>query len=82
MNYSLYSYNWTSRELKKAVISLLKSGNAVNVQKLNYVHDFVLDEWWKVMKTEKKLVMISTNDESKLSNFLEKIPQFKKITIS
>jgi hypothetical protein len=82
MNYSVYSYTWTARELKRVIVSLLKSGSAINVQKLNYVQDFVLNEWWKVVKTEEKLVMICTNDELKLSKFLEKNPQLKKITLS
>lgn len=82
MNYSIYSYTWTARELKRVIVSLLKSGSAINVQKLNYVQDFVLNEWWKVIKTEEKLVMICTNDELKLSKFLEKNPQLKKITLS
>lgn len=82
MDYNMYSYTWTARELKRVIVSLLKSGSAKNVQKLNYVQDFVLDEWWKVIKTEGKLVMICTNDESKLLKFLEKNPQLKKITLS
>jgi len=82
MNYSIYSYSWTTRELKRVIISLLKSGTAISIKKINYVQDFCLDEWWKVIKTEKKLVMIYTNDELKLSKFLEKNSQLEKIIIS
>jgi len=82
MNYSIYSYSWTTRELKRVIISLLKSGNAISVKKVNYVQDFYLNEWGKVIKTEKKIVMIYTNDELKLSKFLEKNSQLEKIIIS
>ena len=83
MSYIIFSYDWTSRNLKKIIISLLKSGNATNIKKLNYVHDFSLDVEWKVKKIETKLVMIEYNDEKKLLLFLEKnFPEFKRVMLN
>ena len=83
MSYIIFSYDWTSRDLKKIIISLLKSGNATNIKKLNYVHDFLLDIEWKVRKVETKLVMIESNNEKKLLLFLEKnFPEFKRVVLN
>lgn len=83
MSYMIFSYDWISRDLKRIIISLLKSGNATNIKKFNYVHNFSLDETWRVKKAETKLVMIESNDEKKLLLFLgKKFPELKKLTIN
>lgn len=83
MSYMVFSYDWISRDLKRIIISLLKSGNATNIKKFNYVHNFSLDGTWRVKKAETKLVMIESNDEKKLLLFLgKKFPELKNLTIN
>lgn len=76
MNSLVFSYAGSSRELRKIIVSLLKSWNASKVQKLNYVQNFELKEN-VVEKSEIKYIVIYTDDESKLLNFLSK--NFSKI---
>lgn len=83
MSCIIFSYDWTSRDLKKTIISLLKSANATNIKKFNYVHDFSLDVEWKVKKKETKLVMIESNNEKRLLLFLEKnFPSLKRVKLN
>ena len=77
----LFSYNGRSRELKKIIISLLKSWCATKIHKFNYVQSFGLKEN-VVEKFEIKFVIIYTDDELKLLNFLSKnFPQIEKVEI-
>lgn len=77
----LYSYDGNSRELKRIIISLLKSWCVLKVHKFNYVQSF----WLKknvVEKSEIKYMIIYTDDESKLLSFLSKnFPQVERIEI-
>ncbi len=77
----LYSYDGNSRELKRIIISLLKSWCALKVHKFNYVQSF----WLKknvVEKSEIKYMIIYTDDESNLLSFLSKnFPQLERIEI-
>lgn len=77
----LYSYDGNSRELKRIVISLLKSWCALKVHKFNYVQSF----WLKknvVEKSEIKYMIIYTDDESNLLSFLSKnFPQLERIEL-
>jgi predicted DNA binding protein len=79
MNCLLFSYEGSSRELKKIIISLLKSWCASKVHKFNYVQSF----WFNgnvVEKSEIKYMIIYTSDEPKLLNFLSKnFPQVEKV---
>lgn len=82
MNCLLFAHNGNSRELKRIIISLLKSGCAARIQKINYVQDFLLKEN-AIEKHEIKYIIIYTNDESKLLNFLSKnFPQIERINLS
>lgn len=77
----LFSYNGDSRELRKIVVSLLKSGCASKVHKFNYVQSFWLREN-VVEKSEIKYMIIYSDDESKLLSFLSKnFPQLERIEI-
>ena len=81
MKYLSFIYRWSSRELKKIIVSLLKSWTASEIQKINYVQNFTVYEK-SVNKTEQKILLIKTNDESKLINFLSKnFPQIEKFTV-
>ena len=67
----LFSYAGSSRELKRIIVSLLKSWCASKVQKLNYVQNFWIN-WSNIEKSEIKYIVVYSDDESKLLNFLSK----------
>ena len=71
MDSFLFSYAGSSRELKRIIVSLLKSWCASKVQKLNYVQNFWID-WSNIEKSEIKYIVVYSDDESKLLNFLSK----------
>ena len=81
MKFLLFGYDGNSRELKRIIISLLKSWCALKVHKFNYVQSFWLREN-VVEKSEIKYIVIHTDDESKLLSFLSKnFPQVERIEI-
>ena len=51
MNYMTFIYKWTSRELKKIITIILKSGIADNIKKVNYMQDYFFQEK-NIKKTE------------------------------
>jgi hypothetical protein len=82
MNYITYFYPWNSRELKKIVVVLLKSWLVNNIKKLNYVHNYDMNEN-KIMKWEWQLIILSSKDEEKLTDFLSKnFPQIERLYLS
>ena len=81
MSWLLFSYDGNSRELKRIIISLLKSWCASKIHKFNYVQSFWLKENM-VEKSEIKYIVMYTDDESKLLSFLSKnFPQVEKIEL-
>jgi hypothetical protein len=81
MNGLLFSYNGSSRELKRIIISLLKSWCASKIEKFNYVQSFLLNEG-NVEKSEIKYVVVYTDDESKLLCFLSKnFPEVERVIL-
>ena len=81
MSCLLFSYSGNSRDLKKIIISLLKSGNVSEINKFNYVQSFKLKENI-IEKWEIKYIIMHTDDESKLLNFLSKnFPQIERIKL-
>lgn len=81
MNYTIFTYKWTSRELRKIILAILKSWIADNVKKVNYVQDYTLTEK-NIEKSEEKIVLIHSEDQDKLLDFLTKnFPQIKKINV-
>jgi len=82
MNYLTYVYEWNARDLRKIIMALLKSGLVNEVKKVNYVQSFVLNNS-KIEKTEQKIIMVKTDDEEKIVNFLSKnFPQIERININ
>ncbi len=82
MNSLLFSYDGKSRELRKVIVSLLKSWCATKIQKFNYVQNFCLKEWI-IEKNEIKYIVIYAEDETKLLNFLSKnFPQIERVCLS
>lgn len=81
MNYLLFVYRGTSRDLKRVILAILRSWFADDVKKFNYVNDFSLVDK-RINKKEEKIVLISTQNEIKLIDFVnKKIPQLEKIKI-
>ena len=81
MNSLLFSYDGSSRDLKRIIVSLLKSWCASKVEKFNYVQSFWLDDG-NIKKSEIKYIIIYTEDEWKLLNFLSKnFPQVIKVIL-
>lgn len=66
-----YLYRWKSRDLRKIIIALLKSWCATEIKKVNYVQNFVLVEA-NLEKIEMKILIITTENEEKLVEFLSK----------
>ena len=77
-----YIYRGKSRELKKIITAILKSWIAEKIKKINYVQDYSLENQ-KIKKTEEKILLINTQDENRLLDFLSKnFPQIEKININ
>lgn len=77
-----YIYRGKSRELKKIITAILKSWIAEKIKKINYVQDYSLESQ-KITKTEEKILLIYTQDENRLLDFLSKnFPQIEKININ
>ena len=81
MDNLVYVYKWKSRDLRKNIVALLKSWLAVEIRKVNYVHSFEISNN-TIQKIEEKLVIISTEKEEKLNEFLSKnFSQFERISL-
>ena len=75
-------YRWKSRDLRKIIVVLLKSWYATEIKKVNYVQNFVLVDA-KLEKIEMKMLIISTENDKKLIDFLSKnFPQIEKFYLS
>ena len=80
MDYLIFNYKWNSRELKKIILAILKSWNADNIKRVNYVHDYSI-KIDKIEKNEEKILLIHSKNQNKLIDFLSKnFPQIKKLT--
>ena len=78
-----FIYKWKSRDLRRIVVSMLKSWVADNVKKINYVQSYLLKEWKNIEKNEEKILLIYSQDKNKLLDFLTKnFPQIEKININ
>ncbi len=77
MNYLVFVYKWKSRDLRKIIVSMLKSWMADDIKKINYVQNYVLKDWKNIEKNEEKLLLVYTQNEEKLLDFLSK--NFSKI---
>ena len=83
MEYLVFVYKWKSRDLRRIIVSILKSWAADNVKKINYVQNYLLKEWKNIEKNEEKILLIYTQDKNKLLDFLTKsFPQIEKININ
>jgi hypothetical protein len=54
-----------------------------SVKKINYVHNYLLKNGKNVEKSEEKILLINTQDENKLNEFvLKNFPQIKRIGLN
>jgi len=82
MNYIAFVYRWNSRELKKIILAILKSWMADNVKKINYVQNYILQEKG-VNKVEEKILLIHSEKQDDLLNFLSKnFSQIERIYVN
>lgn len=83
MNYLLFVYKWSSRELRKIIVAILKSWVANDVKKINYVQNYTMKDEKTIVKNEEKLLLINSWDESRLNEFLLKnFPQIERVKIN
>ena len=71
MNYLTFLYRWNSRELRKIIVAILKSGLANNVKKFNYVQNYSIKDN-KIEKAEEKILLMQSDNQDKLIDFLSK----------
>ena len=83
MHCLMFVYRWSSRELRKIVVAILKAWLAKNIKRINYVQDYSFDEKI-VKKNEEKILLIYAENQDKLIDFLSKnFPQkMEKIDIN
>ena len=65
-----FIYKWKSRDLRRIIVSILKSWVADNVKKVNYVQNYSLKEWKGIEKNEEKILLVYTQDKNKLIYFM------------
>ena len=77
-----FVYRGTSRDLRKIITAILKSWIAEKIKRINYVQDYSFENQ-KIIKAEEKIILIYTQNENRLLDFLSKnFPQIEKIDIS
>lgn len=69
----IVAYTWKGRECRRFLQSLLLSGAADEIKKINYVHNYTVMNK-KLTKNEEKLLIISYKEEqqSKLDALINK----------
>ena len=82
MNYTIFTYKWNSRELRKIIVAILKSWTAKNIKRVNYVQNYSSKEK-NIEKSEEKIILIYSENQDKLLEFLSKnFPQIEKINVN
>lgn len=82
MSYMIFVYWWKSRDLRKIIVSILKSGVAQSIKKVNYVQNYSLKDN-NIEKKEEKILLISAENEANLIEFLSKnFPQIERIYVN
>lgn len=77
----IFTYGGKSRNLKRIITAILKSWLANNIYKINYWQKFSLNDK-KVEKSEIKFLVINSENEEKLSDFLSKnFPEIEEFNI-
>ena len=71
MIYLTFVYRWTSRDLRKIITAILKSWLVNDLKKLNYVQNYCL-RGNKIEKDEEKILLVQSDNQDKLLDFLSK----------
>ncbi len=83
MDCLILAYKWTSRNLRKVIVSILKSWLAKNVKKMNYIQNYSMTDDKKIKKEEEKIFLVYTQHKEELKDFLSKNFQWiEKISIN
>lgn len=79
MSYVMYLYRGSSRDLKKNIVTILKSWMARDIKKLNYVQNYKLNGK-NIQKEEVKIILVCTDTVESLEDFMSKnFSQMEKI---
>ena len=79
--YYTFIYRWNSRDLRKVIVAILKSWNAEQINKVNYVQSFKLMDK-NIEKNDTKMLLIDTKDGDSLLDFLSKnFSQLERINV-
>ena len=82
MNFLTFVYRGNSRDLRKIILSLIKSWIADNIKRINYIQNYSVNDK-SVKKDEEKLILINAKDYDKLMDFLSKnFPQIERIKLN
>ena len=82
MNFLTFVYRGNSRDLRKIILSLIKSWIADDIKRINYIQNYSMDDK-SVKKDEEKLILINAKDYDKLMDFLSKnFPQIERINLN
>lgn len=82
MNFLTFVYRGNSRDLRKIILSLIKSWVADNIKRINYIQNYSVNDK-SVKKDEEKLILINAKDYDKLIDFLSKnFPQIERINLN
>lgn len=82
MNFLTFVYRGNSRDLRKIILSLIKSWIADNIKRINYIQNYSVNDK-SVKKDEEKLILINAKDYDKLMDFLSKnFPQIERINLN
>ena len=82
MNFLTFVYRGNSRDLRKIILSLIKSWIADDIKRINYIQNYSMDDK-SVKKDEEKLILINAKDYDKLMDFLSKnFPQIERIKLN
>ncbi len=82
MNFLTFVYRGNSRDLRKIILSLIKSWVADNIKRINYIQNYSVNDK-SVKKDEEKLILINAKDYDKLMDFLSKnFPQIERIKLN
>lgn len=81
MDYMMFVYRWTARELRKIILAILKWWVADEIKRFNYVQNYSFKEN-VIEKSEEKILLIYTKEQDNLLDFISKFTQIERININ
>lgn len=80
MDYMMFVYRWTAKELRKIILAILKSWVADEIKRFNYIQNYSFKEK-NLEKSEEKILLIHTKEQDNLLDFISKFTQIERINI-